>query len=208
VSQLPRGEEQGLLTQDQIATQNLNPHSIKSGVASRYQWLSGTAIEVQIGELLARRTSRVLTVYALDVVRIDPPDADGEPPQVFANFLDDDGKPTLRVERNEILVCAETWDVKQEGQVITIRSGPGNIVLELNFSGPNRFEVTRLKMRYKDVCITHGPTGPSRITQGTRTMGFQALEIDEVDAAVLVGLSGVSLGHKAKAVKIANLEVW
>ncbi|WP_449360617.1 hypothetical protein [Alishewanella longhuensis] len=80
---------------------------------------------------------------------ISSPEEAGQPYKLSGRFADDCGEATLKIEENVWTVGADNWDVECEGPRITIRRGPGDIVLVLKSEPPRRLIVERLNMEFE-----------------------------------------------------------
>ncbi len=69
------------------------------------------------------------------------------------NFTDSNGKPTLKIYKNEWIAKSDSWDVEVVGKVMTIREKERDISLQLTAEPPDTIRITRINMRIQDSII-------------------------------------------------------
>jgi hypothetical protein len=101
----------------------------------------------------------VLRVLGKDLLTIHPPEQPGAPVRLCGQFFDADGKESLLIEDNEIVLSTGKWDLetngtKEKGGRAIIRNGPRDIALDLSIVPRRRVVINRLEMCYQGVQIS------------------------------------------------------
>jgi len=109
---------------------------------------------ITIGGVELQRCRIPLEIFDREILRIDPPEIDGESFLLSGLFSDEAGRPTLQIEKNEWKAFSDSWDVVVRGSAIEVRNGPGNIVLRIVAVPPKGIVVERLKMKFGFVSLT------------------------------------------------------
>jgi hypothetical protein len=120
----------------------------------------------------------------------------GGPFRISADFADREGKQTVRIIDNEWHVRTGHWDVRTEGELVKVYSGPKKIDLVLRTVPPNNFHVERLNMVMSGYKIsTDGaafkvvtPNGSLRHFEGARIENARSLfDIDGEEVIFGIG---------------------
>lgn len=159
------------LTNDMVARQNETPYCHTAPSAwTNLDW-DDTPIEVRLGRTEFHGVGSRFTVYGVDILKVDPPEMLGAPFRLSARFFDRDGKETVRITDNHVEAMTDSWDVIEEANRITVRTGLGDISLQILHEPPNRFLIERLNMRYGDHIIELGNDGLISIDMIDSPMG-------------------------------------
>ncbi len=94
-----------------------------------------------------------VAVKGVPVVRFDSPEVAGGPYRISARFVDEKGDPSLSIVENEWITSSLHWDVRLQGNMLTIRSSPEVIALQLRYLGNRVVEVTHLQMSVQGFLI-------------------------------------------------------
>jgi hypothetical protein len=78
-----------------------------------------------------------------------PPECRGGPLRLNAIFTDPNGHETLRILENEWRVGIDRFDVQTTQDVLTIRDGPRDIVLQMSLKSHSELHIQKLHMRYR-----------------------------------------------------------
>jgi trigger factor len=66
---------------------------------------------------------------------------------LFRMLLKDElNQPVLVVDRSELRIRADAWDVEFVGQTLTVRNGPGDIFLEMRIEPPSTVTIERARI--------------------------------------------------------------
>jgi hypothetical protein len=89
----------------------------------------------------------VFSVYGEQVFRICPGKggADGA---IYARFTDENGAEALTIDGNQWVASMDSWDVKVQGQRITVHAASGLRVLTLRACPPGKLVIEHLDMRF------------------------------------------------------------
>ncbi len=101
---------------------------------------------VVLGGMTLMNCPTPVQVGGIPLIRIEQAEEACGPYQITASFFDENGIPSLFIRRNEWQVAANTWDVEAIGGRITVRTGPGEIALQLLLDPGEGVVVERLKM--------------------------------------------------------------
>jgi hypothetical protein len=149
----------GLLSQATVAGARRRPAALMKG-SPRDTLDILPPFTLWLGSSSVRDVSTIVTTLEGEHwLSIEQPEADGAPMRLSAMFFDDHGNPSLEIVGNEWRPVIAQWDTDVEGSCITVRSGPGVIVLELIALPPNALRLTRLRMRRNDLYIDIAPSG-------------------------------------------------
>lgn len=114
-------------------------------------------LDLLIGAILFSATGDLLTIDGETLLRFDT--RDGEGMALSATIPGDDGTPAVRIDRNELVFCAPTWDVTVVGSKISVRRGPRETVLELVVYPPHGLHLTRLDLAFRNVALVSDDKG-------------------------------------------------
>jgi hypothetical protein len=94
-----------------------------------------------------------VAVQGVPVVRFDSPEVPGGPYRISASFVDEKGNPSLSISENEWVTSSLYWDVRLQGNVLTIRSSPEVVALQLRYLGNRVIEVANMQMSVQGFLI-------------------------------------------------------
>ena len=100
-----------------------------------------------------------IKIKTWDVLRVDPPDAEGGPYLLSAKFTDKKGKNSLTIYRNEWQALTSNWDIVVEGRSITIREDLKKVHLVMTYEEPSTLMIPQLNMSYIGVDLTVDSNG-------------------------------------------------
>ena len=135
-----------LLSAWRVREANENPAAI--GRRYAYSELEGTLLRpfIKLAGMTLRNCEMPLQVRGFPVLQVEDAEFVGGPYRLSATFFNASGKPSLFIRRNEWQVLADSWDVELVGSSITVRTGPREIALRLNFQAGVGLVVERLVM--------------------------------------------------------------
>lgn len=140
----------GLLPVDAVRKANDNPVNVARGITRPYGLhYAGDMCEVDIGgnRFLSQGQRLVPLLYNDDeLVTFDF--SSGE---LLLSCLvrDQNGNPTLVVDRNEMTVATEAWDIEFVGRTLTMRNAPRRFRFQVTFNPPGGFSISRLAVTYR-----------------------------------------------------------
>lgn len=85
-------------------------------------------------------------VCGVPLLKIELPECVGGPYRLSASLSDGQGRPTVSIRRNEWRTSSDAWDVEQTGSRITVRSGPRDIALCVDFVPAAGIVIERVDM--------------------------------------------------------------
>jgi hypothetical protein len=118
--------------------------------------------------------------------QIEEPEAETAPIRLSVVFFDRDGRPSLEIQENEWRCFTGQWDTQVKGKTITVRHGPGNIVLELVAEPRHGIHLTRLAMQKGDLGISVERNGRLTLTRAGGTTTFEEVQAMGADAIFVV----------------------
>lgn len=136
-----------------VAQHNANPRCLQKGFANEWLDVSSESIEVVFAGSTFIDCTHILNVGGDNVLSILPPEFAGEANRISGLFADDTGATTLRIDQNQWIAGADNWDVEWVGNTVTVRKGPGDIVLVLKTYPPKKIVVERLNMLINDIHV-------------------------------------------------------
>jgi hypothetical protein len=101
---------------------------------------------VVLGGMTLKNCPTPVEVRGIPLIRIECAEVSCGPYQLSASFFDVNGIPSLFIRRNEWQVASNSWDVEAVGGQITVRTGPGEIALQLLLDPGEGIVVQRLRM--------------------------------------------------------------
>lgn len=138
-----------VLSVETVTAANDNPRCLEQGFANEAFDFGSDPIEVAFAGVTFTNCTHLIRVAGIPILSISSPEEAGQPYKLSGRFADDCGEATLKIEENVWTVGADNWDVECEGPRITIRRGPGDIVLVLKSEPPRRLIVERLNMEFE-----------------------------------------------------------
>jgi hypothetical protein len=128
----------GLLSQERVIEASNAPHNLNAGRSSPFKLLDGTTqIHVFLGSnhfIWDGPEFRPVVVDGITLIGVEVVDGHA---LLNAKFFDEVNRPILEIVRSEIVYTPDPWDIEFVGQVLTVRSAPGEILLRLRFDAEN-----------------------------------------------------------------------
>ncbi len=131
-----------------IKNANMHPKCHEIGF-SGFLYEELDAPTVFLGSAKFQANSIILEVRNDPVLWIEPPEAVDAPYRLSAVFHDKNGKEIARIDHNKWKASSENWDIKTEGNEITIRQKKGEYSLIMQFEPPRAIRIIRMNMCYK-----------------------------------------------------------
>ena len=138
-----------VLSVKSVSKANEEPKSLQQGFSNEAFDFGSDPIEVVFAGVTFKNCDHLIRVAGIPILSINSPEEEHEPFRLSGRFCDDAGAATLKIEDNVWSVGADNWDVECEGPRITIRKGPGDIVLVLRSEPPEKLVVERLNMEFE-----------------------------------------------------------
>ncbi len=140
-----------VLSVESVRTANDAPKCLEQGFANEAFDFGSEPIEVVFAGVTFTNCTHLIRVAGIPILSVANPENVGEPYKLSGRFSDDGGEVTLKIEENIWSVGADNWDVECEGPKITIRRGPGDIVLVLKSEPPKRLVIERLNIEFEGI---------------------------------------------------------
>jgi len=140
--------DRGILDQDAVRKANASPWCLQAGYAKDILFVASERIPVRIGSVRFRAE----TIAKFDeqvIIGFRPPERRGAPVRLNAVFTDPHGRETLRILDNEWRVRVDRFDVQTTQDVLTIRDGPGDVVLQMSLRADSELHIHKLHMQYR-----------------------------------------------------------
>lgn len=144
----------GLLTREQVIAANETPFNATAGVTTPYglHFEGHSLVTMRIGSDVFQSSSNLYPIVIDDVpcvafVRTD------QGLGLWLVLMDEFNHPKVVVENNELIVRADAWDVRFEGQKLTIRDGNGLVFLRMRFEPPASITMERARILRNGVWI-------------------------------------------------------
>lgn len=152
----------GLLPLEVVLAADKDPYSLRTGESGAQQLhFTGNSVSVRLGSYVFSFSG------LLEGAAIVPLAIDGYPVIMFRvvdgnlllNFLalDEFNQPYLKVNDSEVTFSAGLWDVEWTGRVLTMRTGRGQILLQIDFSPPTGIHLKKGRILWNGVELVVRP---------------------------------------------------
>lgn len=128
-----------------------------------------------------------IQITGIPVIRVERAEMAQGPYQLSANFFDERGVPSLFIDRNEWRVSADAWDVEAVGGKITVRTGPGEIALQLLLDPGRGVVVERMRMHCAGYLVEAHAGHLEIISRGGNRTSLTGCLVDNCAVGVQVG---------------------
>jgi hypothetical protein len=136
------------------------------------------------GGMTLKHCPTPLQITGIPLIRIEGAEVARGPYQISANFFDESGAPSLFINKNEWLVSAYSWDMEAVGGRITVRTGPGEIALQLLFDPGQGIVVERLRMHCGGYFIKASHEKLEVVSPGGGQASFTGCMVDNCDVGL------------------------
>ncbi len=152
----------GTLSLGTVQKYNANPVNIAKGVTAPFLLDVGAEgpFRVKIG------TNWFVGVYPMmvpliidDCALIGIQRDEGGQIGLWVQIYDRNNRRQLLIIDNELVMSTGVWDIKFEGQVLTIREGDRDVRLRIRFTPPDQIEIESAELTYNGVMIDVKPSG-------------------------------------------------
>lgn len=150
-------------------------------------------ITVRVGGCTFTGVRNLIQLNGETVLSVTPPEVPGSPVRVNALMTDTTGREVLRIVENEWRTRDDNWDVTAIGPRVSIRRGPGEIVLVMRVGGPQELVIERLSMSHLGVLLEADERNYTVITNGVRMNGNQ-MSVHGCEHGIVVSGSSIMLG--------------
>lgn len=159
----------GLLPKEIVQKENANPFNLREGVSKPYNLhFSGNQAEIVIGgnsfTCENQGYGTVMVPISIDGVALIGFILGDEHLLLNIVAFDEFNAPVLHIKNNQLYYSTSPWDIQLVGTTLTVREAHRKILLELEFSPPNKVTVTRgrflrngieVLVRPKNILITN-----------------------------------------------------
>ena len=198
----------GFTATSSVITANVSPFCRKQGFSfERFDIGADAFPEIVIGALRARNVKTLIRLYGDEILSIRPPDTAGSPFLVNAWLCDIEGNEVLKIVDNEWQTRAENWDVIVVGPRISIRRGPGDVVLVLRAEPPERLIIERINMFHRGVVITCQEGQDLTINDRGKIMHSSGMEFDGCQVGIDVSNSGAAYGVGGGLMSVRSMKI-
>lgn len=136
----------GFLSSKIVLSAMENPKAVRDGFAISNLEAGNKHPYVTVGGMTLRNCTTPIQVSGVPLIEIESAEVANGPFQLSASFFDQVGLPSLFIRQNEWMVSSNVWDAEVTGGRITVRSGPGEIALQLLVDPGEGVVIERLKM--------------------------------------------------------------
>lgn len=137
-----------------------NPYNRAKSIGAKHPtYFEGPTLNIDLGSVRFIGSTEVPEATVIEV--------DGEPVlrvrfeedgiiSIDLTIRDADNRPVLIIRRGELRHATTTWDVTFQAQKLTVRRGPGDIILSLQLSAPDRIVIERAEIWTSGILIRIG----------------------------------------------------
>lgn len=176
----------GFWSASKVAEARRNPITFKNGYARDAFDLQSPFI-LRIGSSSFKHVSTIVRTHEGEHwCVIKEPEAEGAPVRFSVVFFDQSECLSLEVQENEWRCFSGQWDAEAKDKTITVRRGPGDIVLELVAEPPHGIHLTRLAMQKGDLGISVERNGRLILRRAGGITTFEESLASGVDAIFIV----------------------
>jgi hypothetical protein len=137
----------GLLSSDHIATARRSPRNRDENAYWTARMSEGL-LTIKVGSNTITAPSALIRLPNGHNILTISRDIGSGGWNIDANFVDDEGNPTLTIKDNVVTVARGVWDFDQQGTSFCVRAAKRKIVIEISFEPEQRLiHVRRLNMR-------------------------------------------------------------
>jgi len=154
----------GFLSKQTIAAARQNPKCKQKGFSFEEFDIGTAPPEISIGDFGATDVDTLIEIFGTKILSISTPAEAHLPFTINALLTDRNGNTILKIVDNEWQSSVENWDVETGGGKITIRHGPGDIVLVIRTEPPSKLIIERLDMYHRGASIKCREGQPISIT--------------------------------------------
>lgn len=201
----------GLKTRGRLSPKSI-AEAIKSPVARRKGFSFGPFDvgtqhpELVFGNVVARHVPVLIHIHGEDVFRIREPEAPGGPFRISAFVSDRNGAPMMHIVDNEWRTKTSNWDVRVEGDRITINSNVRDIDLVLRSNPPNQLVFERFNLRHRGIAMSSNVGKPTLFTMlDGNSLSTEGMELDGCKIGVMLDQSGLAVGVGGGSVSIKSM---
>ena len=141
-------EKKKLLATSTIKSLNKNPACKQKGFSSVLFDIQGSP-KIILGNITFVNTPNMIEAFGNSLLRIDTPEIEKTPVRISALFCDNAGNKIAQIHKNEWYGSSTNWDIKNDGNKLTIRNEPRQIALILRVISPTALLIEKLNMFYR-----------------------------------------------------------
>ncbi|RWB53541.1 hypothetical protein [Mesorhizobium sp.] len=203
----------GLKTRGRLSRESI-AEAIKSPAARRKGFSFGPFDvgtrhpELVFGNVVARNVPILIQIHGEDVFRIREPEAPGGPFRISAFVSDRNGAPMMHIVDNEWRTKTSNWDVRVEGDRITINSNIRDVDLVLRSNPPDQLVFERFNLRHRGIAMSSSAGRPTVFTMlDGRSLSTEGMELDGCKIGVMLDQSGLAVGVGGGMVSIKSMSL-
>ena len=200
----------GVLSEESLAKRYEHPKCLEDGFAHGALDIGSDNFAFVIGTLKVNGVSKILRFHGESILAIKPPEQEGAPFRVDARLFDKNGRQILWINDNISdsgwFVSPESWDVKVEGQRVTIRQAKGEINLTLRTEPPKQIVIERLLMFHRGAKIECKEGNHlCVVTDNNQTFQCESGEFTGCDVAIDIDEHGIHTGRNHLTAELQNV---
>jgi trigger factor len=148
----------GLLDRKAVIAADSDPHNLQQGISKRHlMHYSGGECFVELGGGLFSRKydgpGTVCSVICIDGLNMLGFTMDAGELLLTVNLFDQYGNKVLVIDQNELVYSIQPWDIRFEGNHLTINLGNRDILVRLRFDVPDRVVVEKGQFMHNGVDV-------------------------------------------------------
>lgn len=164
--------------------------------------------ELVFGNVVARNVPVLIQIHGEDVFRIREPEGPGGPFRISAFVSDRNGASMMHIVDNEWRTKTSNWDVRVEGDRITINSNIRDIDLVLRSNPPHQLVFERFNLRHRGIAMSSSAGSPTIFTMmDGRSLTTEGMELDGCKIGVMLDQSGLAVGVGGGMVSIKSMSL-
>jgi hypothetical protein len=143
----------GFWSVQKVARARMQPKALEAGYSSIMHDLYSPFV-LSVGSSSVEGVSTIIrTREGERWFSIAEPEESGGPMRLSVVFFDEKGQPSFEIRENEVRCLSGRWDTDFVGGTFTVRNGPGEICLEVEFRPQHELLLHRLEMRKEDLSV-------------------------------------------------------
>jgi len=193
------------LSKEAVWEARRNPHCKSTGFSFGPLDVGRGELRFSLGGLMFFNPGSILRIHGQELLCVEEPEQDHGPLRISAAFYDHVGKVTARVDRNRLLMSQDAWDVDIEGSRVTVRHGPGDIVLRLIFFPRQGIRIDRLRLSREEVTVEVSDD-VVRVGNAQAEVSPSRVHFQDCQSCIVVTKRGISFGEEldANAFKVSQ----
>ena len=137
----------------QVKNYDKNPKCLQDWNSTWILGFTDTHPIVFLGNNKIINIFNIITIDDKQVLKIEPPRDEWEPFLLSANFYNNEWKEILKIEKNELELNNENWDIETIWSTLILRKWTWKISLKLKYEWWDKIFIEKIDMKYKDSII-------------------------------------------------------